>query len=138
MVQEDFFKGTDRSDGVEQEPAGRSPGLFQQADRSMEERHLVSVTPRTYSEESHRLRPRRFFHLYREGRPELQLFSGGGRDKGLILGTELHGGQHPQFVVPSEVWQGSRLEPGSRNSPFWVRRWPLDSKYADSRTGPAF
>jgi predicted cupin superfamily sugar epimerase len=30
-----------------------------------------------------------------------------------VIGSDIANGQHPQFIVPAGIWQGSRLEEGA-------------------------
>jgi uncharacterized protein len=105
-----FFRETYRSKGVL--PAGSLPAAYSsQSDRSLGTAIYYLLTTETFSE-MHRLPTEEVFHHYLGGPVRmLQLFPGG-RAREVILGTDILAGQHPQVVVPSEVWQGSRLEPG--------------------------
>jgi uncharacterized protein len=105
-----FFRETYRAAGVV--TAGSLPPAYSsQADRSLGTAIYYLLTAETFSE-MHRLPTEEVFHLYLGGPVRmLQLFPGGAARQ-VILGTDILAGQHPQVVVPLEVWQGSRLEPG--------------------------
>jgi hypothetical protein len=51
------------------------------------------------------------------------------------LGSEFMNGQHVQFVVPHDVWQGSRLAPGGRWALMGTTMAPgyTDSDYVGGR-----
>src|SRR5436190_19313099 len=105
-----FFRETYRSDGAI--PAAALPGGYRSGtDRSMGTAIYSLLTADTFSE-LHRLPTEEVFHLYLGGPVRmLQLFPAGhGRE--IVIGADILAGQQPQVVVPSGVWQGSRLEPG--------------------------
>ena len=69
------------------------------------------LTRDTFSE-MHRLPTEEVFHVYLGGPVRmLQLFEDGAGSE-VILGSDVLAGEHPQWIVPPGVWQGSRLEPG--------------------------
>ena len=77
--------------------------------------HITAIyyllTPDTFSA-IHRIPSDEIFHFYLGDPVEmLQLFPDGS-GKVIILGSDILNGQHPQVVVPGEVWQGARLIPG--------------------------
>jgi uncharacterized protein len=105
-----FFRETYRSAGSI--PAGNLPtGYRTEAVRSFGTAIYYLLTAETFSE-MHRLPTEEVFHLYLGGPVRmLQLFpDGSGRE--LIIGSDVLAGQQPQVIVPPDVWQGSRLEPG--------------------------
>ena len=54
------------------------------------------------------------YHFYLGDPVEMLLLYPDGRSGRVILGQDILGGQHVQFVVPRSVWQGSHLLPGGR------------------------
>jgi predicted cupin superfamily sugar epimerase len=62
----------------------------------------------------HRLQTDEIYHFYLGDPVEMLLLYPGGRGERVILGPNVLGGEHVQFVVPSGVWQGSRLMNGGR------------------------
>ena len=62
----------------------------------------------------HRLLSDEIYHFYIGDPVELLLLYPGGESRLAILGPNVETGEHPQFVVPRGVWQGSRLRPGGR------------------------
>lgn len=71
------------------------------------------LEPNSFSE-MHRLQSDEVFHFYLGDPVEmLQLFPDGSGRR-IVLGTNVAGGEWPQVIVPSGVWQGSRLIPGGK------------------------
>ena len=105
-----FFRETYRSPGmVTAEALPRAYSSM--TDRSLGTAIYYLLTAETFSE-MHRVPTEEVFHLYLGGPVRmLQLFPGGAARQ-VILGTDVLAGEQPQVVVPPEVWQGSRLEPG--------------------------
>lgn len=54
------------------------------------------------------------YHFYLGDPVELLLLLPGGTSRRVILGQDLLGGQHVQFIVRAGTWQGLRLAPGGR------------------------
>jgi predicted cupin superfamily sugar epimerase len=52
------------------------------------------------------------FHFYLGDPVEMLLLYPGGRSRKVILGPDIENRQHPQFLIPKNVWQGSRLLKG--------------------------
>jgi uncharacterized protein len=105
-----YFRETHRSVGSI--PAADLPeGYRTETGRSFGTAIYYLLTPDTFSE-MHRLPTEEVFHLYLGGPVRmLQLDpDGGGRE--VIIGADILAGQQPQVVVPPNVWQGSRVEPG--------------------------
>lgn len=106
-----FFRETYRAAG-NIPGASLPPGYPRDAVRSMGTAIYYLLTPETFSE-LHRLPTEEVFHVYLGGPARmLQLFPDGSR-RDVILGTDILAGQHPQVVVPPNVWQGTSLEPGA-------------------------
>ena len=60
----------------------------------------------------HRLPTDEIYHFYLGDPVELLLLDPAGSSRRVVLGQEVFSGQHVQYVVPRDVWQGSRLIPG--------------------------
>ena len=105
-----FFRETYRSAGSIT-AADLPAGYRTEAGRSFGTAIYYLLTAETFSE-MHRLPTEEVFHLYLGGPVRmLQLFpDGGGRE--IVIGADVLAGQQPQLIVPPDVWQGSRLEPG--------------------------
>jgi uncharacterized protein len=71
------------------------------------------LEPDTFSE-MHRLASDEIFHFYYGDPVEMLQLAPGGSARTVILGSDLAAGQHPQLIVPKNVWQGSRLVPGGK------------------------
>lgn len=54
------------------------------------------------------------YHFYLGDPVELLLLLPDGTSRRVILGPDLLGEQHVQFIVPAGTWQGLRLAPGGR------------------------
>ena len=62
----------------------------------------------------HKLPTDEIYHFYLGDPVEMLLLYPEGRGERVILGPDFLDGQHVQFVVPHDVWQGSHLVPGGR------------------------
>jgi hypothetical protein len=106
-----YFRETYRS-------AGRIPGdclpggYVPCSGRSMGTAIYYLLTAETFSE-MHRVPTEEVFHFYLGGPLRMLLLFPGGEGREVVIGPDITAGQHPQFVVPAGIWQGSRLEPGS-------------------------
>jgi uncharacterized protein len=65
----------------------------------------------TFSE-MHRLPTEEVFHLYLGGPVRMLQLDPDGIGREIVIGADVLAGQQPQVIVPPNVWQGSRLEPG--------------------------
>lgn len=74
---------------------------------------LLTSDPDSFSS-LHRLATGEMYHFYLGDPVEMLLLAEGTPGGRIILGPDLLGGQHVQYVVPRSVWQGSRLIPGGR------------------------
>jgi len=74
------------------------------------------------------------FHFYLGDPVEMLLLYPGGRSKKVILGPDIEKGQHPQFLVPKNVWQGSRLLKSGRFALLGTTVFP-GFDFADYRQG---
>lgn len=75
--------------------------------------YLLTAEPDSFSA-LHRLETGEMYHFYLGDPVEMLLLAEGTPGRRIILGPDLLGGQHVQYVVPRSVWQGSRLIPGGR------------------------
>lgn len=73
--------------------------------------YLLTNAPDSFSA-LHRLPTDEIYHFYLGDPVELTLLVPGGDSRTVILGQDLLNGQHVQFTVPADVWQGSRLREG--------------------------
>jgi len=73
--------------------------------------YLLTSEPDSFSA-LHRLKTDEIYHFYLGDPVEMLLLHPGGRSERVVLGSDVLGGQHAQFVVPRGVWQGSRLISG--------------------------
>jgi uncharacterized protein len=62
----------------------------------------------------HRLPTDEIFHFYAGDPVEMLLLHPDGRGQRVRLGSDFMNGEHVQFVVRRDVWQGSRLAGGGR------------------------
>jgi len=71
------------------------------------------------------------YHFYLGDPVELYQIDKSGHLTKTILGQDILAGQHVQTVVPSGIWQGSRLAPGGKWALLGTTTTPgyLDSKY---------
>lgn len=84
-----------------------------QGSRSLATAIYYMLTPETFSA-MHRLSADEIYHFYWGDPVELLLLDHDGPGRVLVLGPDLLHGMHPQAIVPSGTWQGSRLAPGGR------------------------
>jgi predicted cupin superfamily sugar epimerase len=75
------------------------------------------LEPQTFSE-MHQLRSDEIFHHYLGAPVEMLQLHADGTSSVHILGSDLLVGQVPQMLVRRNVWQGSRLLPGSGKDAF--------------------
>ena len=73
--------------------------------------YLLTSEPDSFSA-LHRLPTDEIYHFYLGDPVELLLLYPDGSSHRLLLGPDVLGGQKVQFVVPRDVWQGSRLRAG--------------------------
>jgi len=74
--------------------------------------YLLTSDPDSFSA-LHRLSTDEMYHFY-VGDPVEMLSLGNGIAQRVTLGHDIMRGQQVQYVVPRDVWQGSRLLPGGR------------------------
>ena len=60
----------------------------------------------------HKIRSDEIYHFYSGDPVALLLLHQDGNSEQVILGKDILGGQHVQYIVPCGVWQGSHLLPG--------------------------
>lgn len=60
----------------------------------------------------HQLQTDEIYHFYLGDPVEMLLLHPDGRAKRMVLGPDILDGQRVQFVVPRDVWQGSRVLAG--------------------------
>jgi len=70
--------------------------------------YLLTSEPDSFAA-MHRLETDEIYHFYLGDLVEMLLLYPGRRGERIVLGPDVLGGQHVQFVVPRGVWQGSRL-----------------------------
>jgi uncharacterized protein len=75
--------------------------------------YLLTSEPDSFSA-LHRLATGEIYHFYLGDPVEMLMLAEGDPGRRIILGSDLLGGQHVQYMVPRSVWQGSRLIPGGR------------------------
>ena len=73
--------------------------------------YLLTDQPQSFSA-LHRLPTDEVYHFYLGDPVEMLLLFPHGHSEVIRLGHDLLGAEHVQFVVPSGVWQGSRLAEG--------------------------
>jgi predicted cupin superfamily sugar epimerase len=73
--------------------------------------YLLTSEPDCFST-LHKLPTDEVYHFYLGDPIDLLLLHPDGRSELVILGPDVLTGQQVQFVVPRDVWQGSRLIPG--------------------------
>lgn len=91
------------------------------------------LEPGTFSE-MHRLASDEIFHFYYGDPVEMLQLLPDGSGRTVILGNDLARSQHPQLIVPKNVWQGSRLLPGGEVALLGCTVSP-GFDYADYETG---
>jgi uncharacterized protein len=62
----------------------------------------------------HKLLTDEIYHFYLGDPAEMLLLYPDGNSKHVVLGKDILGDQHVQYVVPHGVWQGSHLLPGGK------------------------
>ncbi|MBI4462241.1 MAG: cupin domain-containing protein [Acidobacteria bacterium] len=75
--------------------------------------YLLTSDPDSFSA-LHRLPTDEMYHFYLGDPVQMLLLHPDGRSQRVVLGSDVLNGQQVQFVVPRDVWQGSRLLPGGR------------------------
>jgi predicted cupin superfamily sugar epimerase len=70
--------------------------------------YLLTSDPDSFSA-MHRLTSAEVYHFYLGDPVEMLLLHAEEDPKRVVLGADLAGGQHVQYVVPRSVWQGSRV-----------------------------
>ncbi|MGO9211292.1 MAG: cupin domain-containing protein [Terriglobales bacterium] len=70
--------------------------------------YLLTSEPDSFSA-LHRLETDEIYHFYLGGPVEMLLLHPDRHGERIVLGPDVLGGQHVQFVVPRGVWQGLRL-----------------------------
>lgn len=73
--------------------------------------YLLTSDPDSFSA-LHRLETDEIYHFYLGDPVEMLLLHPDARGERVVLGTDILGGQQVQFVVPRDVWQGSRVLAG--------------------------
>lgn len=79
--------------------------------RSVSTSIYYMLTSETFSV-MHRVASDEIYHFYSGSPLELLLLHPGGRSEVIMIGPDIRDGQHPQFVIPHGVWQGSRVYAG--------------------------
>jgi predicted cupin superfamily sugar epimerase len=133
------------------EPHPREGGHFRQTWKSEEELPVSALAsrysgaraagtaiyyllePSTFSE-MHRLISDEVFHFYLGDPVEMLQLWPDGSSRVVVLGSDLAAGMFPQFVVPKNVWQGSRLVQGGEVALLGCTVSP-GFDYADYETG---
>ncbi|MDO9391112.1 MAG: cupin domain-containing protein [bacterium] len=108
---------------------GGGPGV----ERSIGTSIYYLITPDRFSA-MHLVCSDEIFHFYLGDPVEMLLLYPGGRSRKVILGPDIEKGQHPQFLVPKNVWQGSRLVKGGRFALLGTTVFP-GFDFADYRQG---
>jgi len=103
-----YFRRTYLAD--EQVDAAALPARYAKA-KPLANAIYYLVTARDFSA-LHRLKSDELYHFYLGAVVELLLLYPDGSARVIELGTDLEAGQHVQFLVPRDVWQGSRVKPG--------------------------
>lgn len=91
----------------------RSKETVKQGSRSLSTAIHYLLTPDTFSA-IHRLPGDEIYHFYIGDPVELLLLKSDGSGEVVILGNDLAKGIQPQFLVPKNTWQGSRLADGGK------------------------
>lgn len=111
-VEGGYFRQTFRAE--ETLPAEALPARYRSAKPfSTAIYYLLTSDPESFSA-LHTLPTAEVYHFYLGDPVEMLLLHPDHRSERVVLGHGLLDGQHVQFVVPPEVWQGSRLVPGGR------------------------
>ena len=107
-----FYRETYRA--REQAPTGVLPAVYA-GPRSLGTAIFYLLTSDSDSFSAiHRVPGDEMFHFYLGDPVEVLLLSPDGASSRAELGPDLRRGQHLQFVVPGNVWQGARVIPGGR------------------------
>jgi uncharacterized protein len=64
----------------------------------------------------HRVKSDEVYHFYSGDPLELLLLYPDGKTEVVIIGSDIAAGHYPQFVIPRDCWQGSRVRPGGSYS----------------------
>jgi predicted cupin superfamily sugar epimerase len=75
--------------------------------------YLLTSDPDSFSA-LHRLASDEIYHFYLGDPVEMLLLDEQGGAQRIVLGPDLLGAQHVQYIVSRSVWQGSRVIPGGR------------------------
>src|SRR5262245_11634888 len=105
-----YFRETYRSAGSIP-AADLPPGYRAENGRSFGTAIYYLLTADTFSE-LHRLPTEEAFHLYLGGPVRMLQLDPDGSGREILIGADVLSGQQPQVIVPPNVWQGSRVEPG--------------------------
>lgn len=81
--------------------------------------YLLTAEPDSFSA-LHRLPTDEIYHFYLGDPVELLLLYPAGSSEHVLLGPDVLAGQQVQFVVPRDVWQGSRLRAGGPEASGWA------------------
>ena len=102
-----------RSPGVI--PGTALPGRYAQQERPYGTAifYLLSADSDSFSA-FHKLKTDEIYHFYLGDPVEMTLLYPDGSSRQVVLGQDLFNDQQVQVVVPSEVWQGSRLAAGGQ------------------------
>lgn len=71
------------------------------------------ITPEDFST-LHKVKSDEIFHFYRGDPVEMIQIDASGLLEGIVLGPRFEDGHQPQTLVPSGVWQGTRLVEGGK------------------------
>lgn len=72
------------------------------------------VTPKSFSA-LHKLPQAEVFHFYKGDPVDMLLITDSGDHQIITLGSDLSAGHHLQYVVPPNIWQGTKLRGGQGN-----------------------
>ena len=75
--------------------------------------YLLTADPDSFSA-MHRLATDEVYHFYLGDPVEMLLLDEHGGAQRIVLGPDLLGAQHVQYIAPRSVWQGSRVIPAGR------------------------
>ncbi|MBZ5628999.1 MAG: cupin domain-containing protein [Acidobacteriia bacterium] len=75
--------------------------------------YLLTSDPDSFSA-MHRLASDEIYHFYLGDPVEMLLLDEEGGAQRIVLGPDLLGAQHVQYIVSRYIWQGSRVIPGGR------------------------
>jgi predicted cupin superfamily sugar epimerase len=98
------------------EPIPREGGLFrrtwagpERVDGRPEGSAIVVLLTADDHSALHRLPTDEIWHFYLGDPLELLLLAPDGSSRTVVLGPDLHSGQHVQFTVPARTWMGGRV-----------------------------